>query len=78
MKGTLLKDRDGNTSSKRFAGIIISGMGLAMLCIIGFLAIWEPVADPETAIKVGTTLLGFGAGLLGVSVLEHFGKGQAR
>ncbi len=70
----LLQDKDGNTSSKRVAGFIISGCGLALLLIVGFMSIKTKVIDPETAMESGKTLLIVGCGLLGVGVVEFLGK----
>ena len=70
----LLQDKDGNTSSKRVAGFIIAGCGLALLLIVGFMSIKTKIADPETAMESGKTLLIVGCGLLGVGVIEFLGK----
>ena len=70
----LLQDKDGNTSSKRVAGFIISGFGLILLITIGFMSIWHKIVDPETAMESGKTLLIVGCGLLGVGVVEFLGK----
>ena len=70
----LLQDKDGNTSSKRVAGFIISSCGLVLLLIVGFMSIKTEIADPETAMESGKTLLIVGCGLLGVGVVEFLGK----
>ena len=70
----LLQDKDGNTSSKRVVGFIISGCGLVLLLIVGFMSIKTEIADPGTAMESGKTLLIVGCGLLGVGVVEFLGK----
>ena len=69
----LLEDRDGSTSSKRVAGYVIAGAGLALLLTIGVLSVWKKILDPGTALEVGKILLITGSSLLGVGVLEHIG-----
>ncbi|MCK5601408.1 hypothetical protein KAR91_06060 [Candidatus Pacearchaeota archaeon] len=70
----LLQDKDGNTSSKRVAGFVISSCGLVLLLIVGFMSIKTKVVDPDTAMESGKTLLIVGCGLLGVGVVEFLGK----
>ena len=69
----LLQDKNGNTSSKRVAGFIISGVGLALLLFIGIMSIYKPIVDPGTAMEAGKTILIVGGGLLGVGVFESLG-----
>ena len=69
----ILKDQNGNTSSKRVAGFIISGVGLALLLLVGVMSIFRPIADPGTAMEAGKTILIVGGGLLGVGVFEFLG-----
>ena len=71
---SLLQDREGNTSSKRVAGFILLGIGVVYYLAIGVTSIFKPVADPTTALAVGSTLIITGAGLLGISVVEFLGK----
>lgn len=69
----ILKDRDGNDSSKRITGVIIAGAGLLLLLSIGVTSMFHVIADPETAVSVGTTILISGVGLLTAGVIEHLG-----
>ena len=70
----IYQDKDGNTSSKRVAGFIISGIGLALLVALGVYSMFEKVADPDTAMDAFKTILIVGGGLLGVGVFEFLGK----
>lgn len=70
----LFQDSNGNTSSKRIAGVVIAGCGLILLLIVGFMSIKMEISDPETAMESGKTLLIVGCGLLGVGVVEFLGK----
>ena len=70
----LLQDSNGNTSSKRVAGFIISGVGLAGLTAIGIVSLVHKVTDPATAMEAFKTILIVGGGLLGVGVVEFLGK----
>ena len=72
-ENTLFKDRDGNTSSKRVAGFALVVLGVVFLLFIGITSIFKTIADPRTALAVGTTIISVGGGLLGVGVLEHLG-----
>ena len=69
----ILKDQNGNDSSKRIAGFIISGVGLLGLVTIGVLSMFKVILDPGTAMEAFKTVLIVGAGLLGVSVVEFLG-----
>jgi len=70
----IYEDKDGNTSSKRVAGFIISGAGLAALLTLGIVSMFHKIADPLTAMEAFKTILIVGCGLLGVGVFEFFGK----
>lgn len=69
----LLEDKEGNTSSKRLAGFIISGVGLSSLLFLGIFSIFRVIKDPSTAMESFKTILYVGSGLLGLGVFEHFG-----
>ena len=73
MASGLFKDQNGNTSSKRIAGFIISGVGLLGLVFLGILSMYQKIQDPGTAMEAFKTVLIVGAGLLGVSVVEFLG-----
>ena len=70
----ILEDQNGNKSSKRIAGFIISGIGLALLLTVGIVSIFKLIADPSTAMEAGKTILIVGGSLLGVSVFEFLGN----
>ena len=70
----LLEDKDGNASSKRLAGFIISGVGLLALLVLGVVSMKYEIADPSTAMEAFKTILIVGGGLLGVGVFEFMGK----
>lgn len=74
----IFRDSAGHKSSKRIAGMIILGAGAAFLLIVGGISVARVVADPDTSIRVGSTLIYTGAALLGVGVVEGFGKGAAK
>lgn len=61
-------------SSKRLIGIIITTLGGGFLLSVGISSIFKVIADPETALTVGKTLLGGGLAILGVGVLDGVGK----
>jgi hypothetical protein len=68
----LLKDQNGNTSSKRVAGYIIGGVGAVLLVAVGVLSLFVKLTDPGTAADIGKFMLGVGGGLLGIGVIEFF------
>jgi len=68
------RDAQGHRSSKRLIGTILIGAGGAFLGIVGVFSLFNPVADPQTSLDVGRTLIYAGAGLLGVGVVEKFGS----
>ena len=72
--GKLLEDKDGNTSSKRVAGFVISGVGLLALLTLGIVSMFKVIQDPTTAMESFKTILIVGGGLLGVGVFEFMGK----
>jgi hypothetical protein len=69
----VLTDSQGKPSSKRIAGIILLIIGIAYLLAVGVMSIFNPVADPGTALAVGQWITGAGAGLLGIGVFELLG-----
>lgn len=75
----VFRDSDGNLSSKRIIGTVLLGSGGLFLLAVGVLAVWKTVADPQTSLDVGRTLIYSGAALLGVGVVEKLGpKGAAK
>ena len=69
----ILKDQNGNTSSKRIAGFIISGVGLVCLVTLGIFSMFQKIEDPGTAMEAFKTILIVGGGLMGISVFEFLG-----
>ena len=74
MSNSVMQDKDGNKSSKRLAGFILSGIGVAGLIAIGVTSIFSAIADPGTAMEAFKTILIVGGGLLGIGVFEFMGK----
>ncbi len=70
----ILEDQNGNSSSKRIAGFIISGVGLVSLLSLGVVSMFRVISDPSTAMEAFKTILIVGGGLLGVGVFEFMGK----
>ena len=71
---TTHQDINGNESSKRKYGAISILSGMALCLTIGICSIFLKVKDPDTALKAAYALLTAGGGLLGIGVIEHFGK----
>ena len=72
-KAGLFRDAQGHLSSKRVIGTVLIGTGGAFLGVVGVFSLFNPVADPQTSLDVGRTLIYAGAGLLGIGVVEKFG-----
>ena len=70
----LLEDSNGNLSSKRVAGYICGGIGLAGLVAVGVVSIFRTIEDPGTALESFKTVLIVGGSLLGIGVAEFFGQ----
>lgn len=68
------EDVNGNKSSKRVWGSILLSTALAMRIVLFICSILIEVKDANTAILASQTLLYTGGGLLGLGVIEHFGK----
>lgn len=71
----MFRDANGNKSSKRIAGTAILALGALFLLVVGVISISSTVADPDTSIRIGSTLIYTGAALLGVGVAERLGRG---
>ena len=65
----LLKDSNGQASSKRVAGYIAGGVAI-VLSVVALM--WAENAD--IAVDLVKAFLTFSAGLLGIGVAERFGK----
>ena len=72
----VLLDSNGNPSSKRCAGVALCIIGSAVLVYTALRAAWATAALPEikTAYECGYSLIIIGGGLLGIGVVEWFGK----
>jgi hypothetical protein len=73
----VLKDKNGKESSKRIAGIVIASIGVAMHVVLFAFSIATKIADPATASSTANMMIGTGAALLGVGVLENLGGKNA-
>ena len=74
MNNRLMQDREGNLSSKRVIGAIVTACGVLLLVGVGITSIFRAVADPQTAMNSGVALITAGCGLLGISVFEGVRK----
>lgn len=70
----IFKDQNGNWSSKRFFGAGLVVIGTALHTVLAIMAFKNPVADANTIVASANWLVGFGAGLLGISVFEFLKK----
>lgn len=72
---TMTKDVTGvKDSSKRLAGLIISGVGLLIMTGVGVCSFFFKLSDPGTAFNSGLALLSVGGGLLGLTIGEYIGQ----
>jgi len=69
-----LQDSNGDKSSKRLFGSILLGIGIVMCAVLFSFSIVKPIGDPTTAKDIIQMVLTAGAGLLGLGVVEWFGK----
>ena len=72
----ILQDTNGKPSSKRIAGFVLMGVGLAYLLVVGSISIGQVIADPATALSVGQTIIYVGGALCGIGVIEKLGTGN--
>ena len=70
----ILNDTNGKPSSKRIAGFILMGVGLVFLLSIGITSIFKIIADPQTALSIGQTIIYVGGALCGIGVIEKLGN----
>ncbi len=70
----IVNDKNGKPSSKRISGFILISVGLVFLLSIGISSIFKVIADPQTALSVGQTIIGLGGALIGVGVFESIGS----
>ena len=71
----IFRDKHGNVSSKRIIGAVVTVIAVFFLLTLGVISIVHTIADPDTALDSGKTLLIAGVGLIGSSVVEFLGKG---
>lgn len=71
IRNSLLKDVDGNWSSKRLAGMVIVVIGLLKHIIIFSVVVFYREEVPNVVYDTANTLLITGGSLLGVSTLER-------
>jgi hypothetical protein len=74
MKNDFLQDTTGNNSSKRLWGSIILTTALIFSTVLFWYSIYTGAADATTAINIINAFFIAGGGLLGISVVEVFGK----
>lgn len=65
----ILQEENGKYSSKRAMGVLYMIVGLAM-------AIIDQVTSKDATFEILLTVIGTGAGLLGLSIFKYFGKGK--
>ena len=70
----MLSSVDGNPSSKRTFGALSLVAGFLVKLILIGISFFHPAADVPTITGESTLLMAIGAGLLGFSILEYFGK----
>lgn len=68
-----LRGVDGEKSSKRLWGSILIPIGAGLLVSVGIAALFIDIADPDTALRAGTTIIGSGLVLFGAGAAERFG-----
>ncbi len=71
---SILQDQAGNKSSKRIAGFATLALGASMGIALFIFSLLRKVEDPATAASVYKTMMLAGGSLLGVGVIEMFGK----
>ena len=71
---SVIKDQNGNISSKRIAGFVIGGIGIIMGVSLFAFSLKNGAKDSETAMDIIKTFLYVAGGLLGIGVIEFFAK----
>lgn len=69
----MFRDQNGNKSSKRVVGFVLTAISSLFLLTLGVIAVVHKIADPATALDAGKTTLIAGVGLIGSSVVEFLG-----
>jgi hypothetical protein len=72
--GDTLKDANGNPSSKRLLGAIILFNGIVMANTVFIMGLLQKIPDPDMVKNVLQIIFLTGGSLLGIGVVELFGK----
>lgn len=67
---SFLEDADGNKSSKRLFASILIPIGILMAVIAYTIALFHPLGDASSVIKIIGLILGLGGGLDGLGVFD--------
>lgn len=70
----MLTSVSGQPSSKRVFGALSLTAGFMVKLVLIGISFFHAAADVPTITGESTLLMGIGAGLLGFSILEYFGK----
>jgi len=73
MKKRFLEAGDGQKSAKRLYGSILIILGITLHLITYYLSLFYIVNDTSTAVSIGNTFIGIGAGLLGLGIMDNIG-----
>lgn len=74
MANEMLQDSNGNTSSKRVAGISLLGFSMLLGLILFIISIFKDVKNAYTMIDLIKLFIYSGTGLLGIGVVENFAQ----
>lgn len=69
-----LENNNGEKSSKRLWGSILLFFGMILSGILFYYSLKDEAKDPATALSIINAFLISGSGLLGIGVVELFGK----
>ncbi len=72
----IMHDRDGNKSSKRYNGTALNVCGATVMMSVAGVALMakDKIPNGDLAYDAGIALLVAGSTLLGVTLIERFGK----
>ena len=75
MTHKMFEDKEGNKSSKRLNGTILIWVGILMAIIAYGIALFHPLGDSMTVLKIIAIVLGLGSTLDGVGIFDGvFGR----